>query len=102
MIPDDGSFWFSFIVRVALVTTATVNVAMSGGAYRHWRDARALRGLVSALSMLGGAIVTASVAPAIWETFEIAVSPLRILAAGGLTVFITGLVFTAASWWWQR
>jgi hypothetical protein len=89
-------------IRATLVILATDNLRLAFGSYRIHRDARALRGFIAGITMLGGAIAFGASSAVIREELPALDSAFRIATAAGVLVFVAGLLFSRISWRYPR
>lgn len=84
-------------IRVLLMAAATYNLRLAVRERRHYADARALRGLVAAITMFAGTTALTTSSPVISAYLGIP-SVLAVLTGASVMVFLAGLVFSCYSW----
>lgn len=89
---------FTILMRVLLLTAGIYNVRLAMHEYRHYRDARGLRGFVAALTMLAGVIALVGSSQVLRDSWPEVEAPLRIVTAAGVTMFLIGLAFSCYAW----
>lgn len=92
------SLIFALAIRFILVTAGLYNLRLAFGEYNSHRDARGLRGYVSALTMMAGVIALAASSPAIRAEWPQLTTLWIVMASAGVFGFIAGLLFSCYAW----
>lgn len=88
---------FAAAIRIPIVVFAAANLWLARAERRRYRDVRAFRGLVAAVTMLGGAVAFGAGSVVIYEALG---RPfyIPVLTGAGVMVFLAGIVFSCFSW----
>lgn len=94
----DERLFASLAIRTILLVLATVNLYYAGRSYRHFRDARGLRGFVAGLGFLSGVIALSAGSQPLAQALPDIMPALRIAIGVGVTGFVIALSFSVYTW----